>query len=228
MCAFVCSRSVTVGEFHCVPLALFLSQRASTVWIRSMAAPTSAKRHPKGAWPVSVVQGSSWPGTREAASVRAQQHEANSTLHTCQVTHTHSSQLQMSHWFRVLWLHVTAVTCNHGNGGCQHTCEDTENGPICRCHPRYTLQPDKRSCLGKRTVCSLSCCLTHGMQNHVRRDDAVKQSECCAPIRIFNIFCIYRSSLMFSHPFWKLPLKACLNPLMGVVIYCLLIQITCL
>uniref|UniRef100_A0A674MIQ3 Signal peptide, CUB domain, EGF-like 2 n=1 Tax=Takifugu rubripes TaxID=31033 RepID=A0A674MIQ3_TAKRU len=39
------------------------------------------------------------------------------------------------------------LTCNHGNGGCQHTCEDTENGPICRCHLRYTLQPDKRSCV---------------------------------------------------------------------------------
>ncbi|KAM3626281.1 uncharacterized protein V6R79_026165 [Siganus canaliculatus] len=39
------------------------------------------------------------------------------------------------------------LTCNHGNGGCQHTCEDTENGPICRCHGRYTLQPDKRSCV---------------------------------------------------------------------------------
>ncbi|XP_038557584.1 signal peptide, CUB and EGF-like domain-containing protein 2 isoform X5 [Micropterus salmoides] len=39
------------------------------------------------------------------------------------------------------------LTCNHGNGGCQHTCEDTESGPICRCHVRYTLQPDKRSCI---------------------------------------------------------------------------------
>ncbi|XP_029284475.1 signal peptide, CUB and EGF-like domain-containing protein 2 isoform X4 [Cottoperca gobio] len=39
------------------------------------------------------------------------------------------------------------LTCNHGNGGCQHTCEDTENGPICRCHVRYSLQPDKRSCV---------------------------------------------------------------------------------
>ncbi|XP_034434329.1 signal peptide, CUB and EGF-like domain-containing protein 2 isoform X5 [Hippoglossus hippoglossus] len=39
------------------------------------------------------------------------------------------------------------LTCNHGNGGCQHTCEDTENGPICKCHIRYTLQPDKRSCV---------------------------------------------------------------------------------
>ncbi|XP_071345428.1 signal peptide, CUB and EGF-like domain-containing protein 2 isoform X6 [Trachinotus anak] len=39
------------------------------------------------------------------------------------------------------------LTCNHGNGGCQHTCEDTENGPVCRCHVRYTLQPDKTSCV---------------------------------------------------------------------------------
>ncbi|XP_026175642.1 signal peptide, CUB and EGF-like domain-containing protein 2 isoform X4 [Mastacembelus armatus] len=39
------------------------------------------------------------------------------------------------------------LTCNHGNGGCQHTCEDTENGPICRCHARYTLQPDRTSCV---------------------------------------------------------------------------------
>ncbi|XP_068170981.1 signal peptide, CUB and EGF-like domain-containing protein 2 isoform X3 [Antennarius striatus] len=38
------------------------------------------------------------------------------------------------------------LTCNHGNGGCQHTCEDTESGPICRCHVRYTLQPDRRAC----------------------------------------------------------------------------------
>uniref|UniRef100_A0A8C6WSL9 Signal peptide, CUB and EGF-like domain-containing protein 2 n=1 Tax=Neogobius melanostomus TaxID=47308 RepID=A0A8C6WSL9_9GOBI len=39
------------------------------------------------------------------------------------------------------------LTCIHGNGGCQHTCEDTEHGPICKCHPRYTLQADQRSCL---------------------------------------------------------------------------------
>lgn len=151
MCAFVCSRSVTVGEFHCVPLLLFLSQRASTVWIRSTVAPTSAKRHPKEVWPVSVVQGSSWPGTREAASVRAQQHEPNFTLHTYQMCHARTVGFKcctdlISYGYMSL---TPAVTCNHGNGGCQHTCEDTESGPICRCHVRYTLQPDKRSCVGK-------------------------------------------------------------------------------
>eukprot|EP00063_Salmo_salar_P056672 XP_014031507.1 PREDICTED: signal peptide, CUB and EGF-like domain-containing protein 2 isoform X8 [Salmo salar] len=39
------------------------------------------------------------------------------------------------------------LTCNHGNGGCQHTCEDMEQGPICRCHVRYTLHSDGRSCV---------------------------------------------------------------------------------
>ncbi|XP_061606666.1 signal peptide, CUB and EGF-like domain-containing protein 2 isoform X8 [Phyllopteryx taeniolatus] len=39
------------------------------------------------------------------------------------------------------------LTCNHGNGGCQHTCEDTDSGPICKCHVRYALQPDRRSCV---------------------------------------------------------------------------------
>ncbi|XP_066503801.1 signal peptide, CUB and EGF-like domain-containing protein 2 isoform X2 [Hoplias malabaricus] len=38
------------------------------------------------------------------------------------------------------------LTCNHGNGGCQHICEDTNQGPVCRCHARYTLQVDGRSC----------------------------------------------------------------------------------
>uniref|UniRef100_A0A671VWU8 Signal peptide, CUB and EGF-like domain-containing protein 2 n=1 Tax=Sparus aurata TaxID=8175 RepID=A0A671VWU8_SPAAU len=49
------------------------------------------------------------------------------------------------------------LTCNHGNGGCQHTCEDTENGPICRCHVRYTLQPDKRSCVETCAVNNGGC-----------------------------------------------------------------------
>ncbi|XP_076880060.1 signal peptide, CUB and EGF-like domain-containing protein 2 isoform X6 [Brachyhypopomus gauderio] len=42
--------------------------------------------------------------------------------------------------------HGCTLTCNHGNGGCQHVCEDTEQGPACRCHGRYALQGDGRSC----------------------------------------------------------------------------------
>ncbi|XP_029438200.1 signal peptide, CUB and EGF-like domain-containing protein 2 isoform X2 [Rhinatrema bivittatum] len=39
------------------------------------------------------------------------------------------------------------LTCNHGNGGCQHTCEDADEGPVCRCHQKYTLRSDGRTCL---------------------------------------------------------------------------------
>lgn len=49
----------------------------------------------------------------------------------------------------MLFVFCCIVTCNHGNGGCQHLCEDTEQGPICRCHVRYTLHADGRTCVGK-------------------------------------------------------------------------------
>ncbi|XP_023563372.1 signal peptide, CUB and EGF-like domain-containing protein 2 isoform X2 [Octodon degus] len=39
------------------------------------------------------------------------------------------------------------LTCNHGNGGCQHSCEDTAEGPECSCHAQYKLHTDGRSCL---------------------------------------------------------------------------------
>uniref|UniRef100_A0A669DWA6 Signal peptide, CUB domain, EGF-like 1 n=1 Tax=Oreochromis niloticus TaxID=8128 RepID=A0A669DWA6_ORENI len=29
------------------------------------------------------------------------------------------------------------LTCNYGNGGCQHTCNDTDTGPVCGCHQKY-------------------------------------------------------------------------------------------
>ncbi|VFV23223.1 signal cub and egf-like [Lynx pardinus] len=39
------------------------------------------------------------------------------------------------------------LTCNHGNGGCQHSCEDTTEGPECSCHPGYKMHTDGKSCL---------------------------------------------------------------------------------
>ncbi|XP_066176581.1 signal peptide, CUB and EGF-like domain-containing protein 2 [Sylvia atricapilla] len=39
------------------------------------------------------------------------------------------------------------LTCNHGNGGCQHTCDDADNGPVCGCHPKYTMHVDGKTCL---------------------------------------------------------------------------------
>ncbi|XP_068050745.1 signal peptide, CUB and EGF-like domain-containing protein 2 isoform X2 [Anomalospiza imberbis] len=39
------------------------------------------------------------------------------------------------------------LTCNHGNGGCQHTCDDADNGPVCGCHPKYVMHVDGKTCL---------------------------------------------------------------------------------
>ncbi|XP_039981759.1 signal peptide, CUB and EGF-like domain-containing protein 2 isoform X5 [Xiphias gladius] len=73
------------------------------------------------------------------------------------------------------------LTCNHGNGGCQHTCEDTENGPICRCHIRYTLQPDKRSCVERDEATTESS--DHNATSFTEVDKRVKRRllmETCA------------------------------------------------
>lgn len=42
----------------------------------------------------------------------------------------------------------TTVTCNYGNGGCQHTCDDTEQGPRCGCHVKFVLHTDGKTCIG--------------------------------------------------------------------------------
>ncbi|XP_078104209.1 signal peptide, CUB and EGF-like domain-containing protein 2 isoform X4 [Sander vitreus] len=73
------------------------------------------------------------------------------------------------------------LTCNHGNGGCQHTCEDTENGPICRCHARYTLQSDKRSCIERDEATTESA--DHNVTSFTEVDKRVKRRllmETCA------------------------------------------------
>uniref|UniRef100_A0AAQ5Z103 Signal peptide, CUB and EGF-like domain-containing protein 2 n=1 Tax=Amphiprion ocellaris TaxID=80972 RepID=A0AAQ5Z103_AMPOC len=73
------------------------------------------------------------------------------------------------------------LTCNHGNGGCQHMCEDTENGPICKCHVRYTLQPDKRSCVERDEATTESS--DHNATSFAEVDKRVKRRllmETCA------------------------------------------------
>ncbi|XP_017295467.1 signal peptide, CUB and EGF-like domain-containing protein 1 isoform X1 [Kryptolebias marmoratus] len=41
------------------------------------------------------------------------------------------------------------LTCNYGNGGCQHSCDDTDTGPVCGCHQKYALHSDSRTCIEK-------------------------------------------------------------------------------
>ncbi|XP_057703486.1 signal peptide, CUB and EGF-like domain-containing protein 2 isoform X4 [Corythoichthys intestinalis] len=73
------------------------------------------------------------------------------------------------------------LTCNHGNGGCQHTCEDTDNGPICKCHVRYALQPDRRSCVERDEATAESS--DHNATSFAEVDKRVKRRllmETCA------------------------------------------------
>ncbi|XP_049573980.1 signal peptide, CUB and EGF-like domain-containing protein 2 isoform X5 [Syngnathus scovelli] len=73
------------------------------------------------------------------------------------------------------------LTCNHGNGGCQHTCEDTDNGPICKCHVRYTMQPDRRSCVERDEATTESS--DHNATSFAEVDKRVKRRllmETCA------------------------------------------------
>ncbi|XP_042302488.1 signal peptide, CUB and EGF-like domain-containing protein 2 isoform X2 [Sceloporus undulatus] len=45
-----------------------------------------------------------------------------------------------------------SLTCNHGNGGCQHSCEDTDDGPVCGCHSEYTMHSSGKLCLERDEV----------------------------------------------------------------------------
>ncbi|XP_053490767.1 signal peptide, CUB and EGF-like domain-containing protein 2 isoform X4 [Ictalurus furcatus] len=73
------------------------------------------------------------------------------------------------------------LTCNHGNGGCHHVCEDTEHGPVCRCHARYMLQTDGRSCVERDDVTPSSS--DHNATSLAEVDKRVKRRllmETCA------------------------------------------------
>ncbi|XP_051885503.1 LOW QUALITY PROTEIN: signal peptide, CUB and EGF-like domain-containing protein 2 [Pristis pectinata] len=41
------------------------------------------------------------------------------------------------------------LTCNHGNGGCHHTCDDSDDGPVCGCHQKYALLSNGKICIEK-------------------------------------------------------------------------------
>ncbi|KAL6460286.1 hypothetical protein MHYP_G00320450 [Metynnis hypsauchen] len=71
------------------------------------------------------------------------------------------------------------LTCNYGNGGCQHTCEDTEVGPVCGCHQKYALHSDSKTCIEPSGAPSAlprpaACCPTH--RNLIYSIRGVKQT----------------------------------------------------
>lgn len=60
-------------------------------------------------------------------------------------------------WFGFSFLYsfvAPSVTCNYGNGGCQHICEETDHGPRCSCHMKFALHSDGKTCVGKSWLSS--------------------------------------------------------------------------
>ncbi|XP_071100051.1 signal peptide, CUB and EGF-like domain-containing protein 1 isoform X2 [Haliotis cracherodii] len=59
-------------------------------------------------------------------------------------------------------------TCQVGNGGCQHKCQDTPDGPVCACAAKYVLREDQKTCidvdecLSNNGQCSHQCINTRG------------------------------------------------------------------
>ncbi|XP_070977153.1 signal peptide, CUB and EGF-like domain-containing protein 1 isoform X2 [Oncorhynchus clarkii lewisi] len=50
-----------------------------------------------------------------------------------------------------------SLTCNYGNGGCQHMCDDTDVGPVCGCHQKYALHSDSKTCIDLCSVAPRKC-----------------------------------------------------------------------
>uniref|UniRef100_A0A4W3JHW1 Signal peptide, CUB and EGF-like domain-containing protein 3 n=1 Tax=Callorhinchus milii TaxID=7868 RepID=A0A4W3JHW1_CALMI len=66
------------------------------------------------------------------------------------------------------------LTCNYGNGGCQHTCDDTDQGPKCGCHVKFALHSDGKTCVETCAVNNGGCDSTC--------QDAVTGVRCSCPV----------------------------------------------
>uniref|UniRef100_A0A8C9KK84 Signal peptide, CUB domain and EGF like domain containing 1 n=1 Tax=Panthera tigris altaica TaxID=74533 RepID=A0A8C9KK84_PANTA len=49
------------------------------------------------------------------------------------------------------------LTCNYGNGGCQHSCEDTDTGPMCGQQSDTETQKQRRTCAVNNGGCDRTC-----------------------------------------------------------------------
>uniref|UniRef100_A0AAX7TCA9 Signal peptide, CUB and EGF-like domain-containing protein 1 n=1 Tax=Astatotilapia calliptera TaxID=8154 RepID=A0AAX7TCA9_ASTCA len=66
------------------------------------------------------------------------------------------------------------LTCNYGNGGCQHTCNDTDTGPVCGCHQKYALHSDSKTCIE-------TCAVNNGGCDRTCKDTATGV-RCSCPV----------------------------------------------
>ncbi|XP_019369696.1 PREDICTED: signal peptide, CUB and EGF-like domain-containing protein 3 isoform X6 [Gavialis gangeticus] len=82
------------------------------------------------------------------------------------------------------------LTCNYGNGGCQHTCDDTDQGPKCGCHVKFVLFSDGKTCIGERhlqqhatsqTFSNETCAVNNGGCEN-KCQDAATGVQCSCPM----------------------------------------------
>uniref|UniRef100_A0A8C7W8D8 Signal peptide, CUB and EGF-like domain-containing protein 2 n=1 Tax=Oncorhynchus mykiss TaxID=8022 RepID=A0A8C7W8D8_ONCMY len=66
------------------------------------------------------------------------------------------------------------LTCNYGNGGCQHMCDDTDVGPVCGCHQKYALHSDSKTCIE-------TCAVNNGGCDRTCKDTATGV-RCSCPV----------------------------------------------
>uniref|UniRef100_A0AAZ3SCZ9 Signal peptide, CUB and EGF-like domain-containing protein 1 n=1 Tax=Oncorhynchus tshawytscha TaxID=74940 RepID=A0AAZ3SCZ9_ONCTS len=67
-----------------------------------------------------------------------------------------------------------SLTCNYGNGGCQHMCDDTDVGPVCGCHQKYALHSDSKTCIE-------TCAVNNGGCDRTCKDTATGV-RCSCPV----------------------------------------------
>uniref|UniRef100_A0A8C4MU81 Signal peptide, CUB and EGF-like domain-containing protein 3 n=1 Tax=Equus asinus asinus TaxID=83772 RepID=A0A8C4MU81_EQUAS len=72
------------------------------------------------------------------------------------------------------------LTCNYGNGGCQHTCDDTEQGPRCGCHVKFVLHTDGKT--WRSFLRQLETCAVNNGGCDSKCHDAATGVHCSCPV----------------------------------------------
>lgn len=54
---------------------------------------------------------------------------------------------------RAFFLFLPAETCAVNNGGCDSKCHDAATGVHCSCPMGFMLQPDRKTCKGRKVLC---------------------------------------------------------------------------
>ena len=57
--------------------------------------------------------------------------------------------------------------CAISNGGCDHKCQHTREGPICSCRKGYKLMADKKGCRGTSVLSLISFVVSADVKRHI-------------------------------------------------------------